>query len=263
MAHTSYLINLATNKQDILEKSKLALVEELKRCDKLGIDYAVLHPGAHLGVGEGLGVAQVSQALDEICEMAGPLTTKIVIENTAGQGTCVGHRFEHIRDIFAGSKHRDRLGVCLDTQHTFASGYNMTDDAGYEAVWAEFDRTIGIANLVGFHLNDSKKQLGSRVDRHEHIGEGLLGMRLFWRLANDPRFADLPGVLETEPREGATPYKLEIELLRSLEGLSEGPAAPVIELPPVPEEKKSAKKASKATPQETAQGSLFGNNEKN
>jgi len=240
MAHTSYLINLATDKADILEKSRDALVAEVKRSSALGVDFCVLHPGAHLGAGEDVGVRRTVESLDEVHERTPGATARILIENTAGQGTCVGHRIEHLAEIFARVKHPDRLGVCLDTQHTFAAGYDISTQGGYEATLGEIDRAVGLAKIEAFHLNDSKKPAGSRVDRHEHIGDGLLGLRTFWRLANDPRFARTPGVVETEPRDPEAPYRDEVALLRSLVGAPEPkPAAPTFKLePPEPKKKK-------------------------
>jgi deoxyribonuclease-4 len=245
MAHTSYLINLATDKEDILEKSKTALVAEIERSSTLGIAYVVLHPGAHLGVGEDKGLTQVAAALDEVHERTRGRSAKILLENTAGQGTCVGCTFEHLGAIFDQTKERDRLGVCLDTQHAFAAGYDLSTPEGYESTWAAFEKHVGLGRLLAFHLNDSKKALGSRVDRHEHVGEGILGLPFFWRLLNDARFADVPGVIEIEPRDPATPYKQDVDLLSSLVGGEEpkpkadAPAAFALELSPAP---KSAKK---------------------
>jgi deoxyribonuclease-4 len=223
MAHTSYLINLATDDRDLLARSVEALVAEVLRSSALGVDFCVLHPGAHLGAGEEIGVRRTAEALDEVCERTPNATARILIENTAGQGTCVGHRIEHLHGIFAAAHHADRLGICFDTQHAFAAGYDLSTPEGYEKTWRELDAAVGIDKVRAFHLNDSKKPLGSRVDRHEHVGEGNLGLRTFWRLANDPRFASVPGVLETEPREGDTPFKGEVALLRSLVGAPEPP----------------------------------------
>jgi deoxyribonuclease-4 len=221
MAHTSYLINIATDKSDILQRSVDALVSEVLRCSLLGVDFAVLHPGAHLGAGEDAGVARVADVLDEVHERTPKATTQILLENTAGQGSCIGHKFEHLGAIFEQTRYKDRLGVCFDTQHVYAAGYDLSTAEGYASTFEGFDRCVGLGRLRAFHLNDSKKPLGSRVDRHEHIGEGNLGTKTFWRLVNDARFARVPGVLETEPREGAFPFKDEVGLLRSLEGAGE------------------------------------------
>ena len=231
MAHTSYLINLATDDGDVLKRSIDALVNEVLRSSSLGIHYCVLHPGAHLKAGEEIGLKRAAEALDEVHARTQGATARILLENTAGQGTCVGHRFEHLAAIFDGVKDKDRLGVCFDTQHAFAAGYDLSTADGYAKTWSEFDSMVGLGRLRAFHLNDSKKPLGSRVDRHEHLGEGNLGLPLFWRLVNDPRFAEIPGVVETEPREGETPFKQEVDLLRSLVGGAEPKApAPVFSL---------------------------------
>jgi deoxyribonuclease-4 len=221
MAHTSYLINIATDKPDILQRSVDALVSEVLRCSLLGVEFAVLHPGAHLGAGEDAGVLRVADVLDEVHERTPKATTQILLENTAGQGSCIGHKFEHLGAIFEQTKYKDRLGVCFDTQHAYAAGYDLSTAAGYASTFERFDRCVGLGRLHAFHLNDSKKPLGSRVDRHEHVGEGNLGTKTFWRLVNDARFARVPGVLETEPREDGFPFKEEVGLLRSLEGAGE------------------------------------------
>jgi deoxyribonuclease-4 len=226
MAHTSYLINLATDKRDVLEASRDALVAEVNRSSALGVAFCVLHPGAHLGAGEDVGVARTVESLDEVHARTPDATARILIENTAGQGTCVGHRFEHLEEIFARVKDPARIGICLDTQHTFAAGYDLSTPRGYERTLEELDRAVGLARVEAIHLNDSKKPVGSRVDRHENIGEGLLGLSTFWRFANDARFASVPAVVETEGRGEEAPYREEVALLRSLIGAPEPHAAP-------------------------------------
>jgi len=221
MAHTSYLINLGTADEALLKRSKDALVAEVARSSALGIDFVVLHPGAHLGVGDEVGIARVAESLQDVLARTEGQSARILIENTAGQGTSLGCRFEQIAGILEGvgaARADARLGVCFDTQHAFASGYDLSTAAGYEETFRRFDDVIGLRRLRAFHLNDSKKPLGSRVDRHEHIGEGALGLQTFWRLVNDPRFATTPGVVETEPREGGLPHRDEIALVNSLVG---------------------------------------------
>jgi len=235
LSHTSYLINLATDDPALLKRSIDSLVAEIDRCSMLGIDYVVLHPGAHLGAGDDVGLARVCEALDEVhgrtaAGAGGASAARVLLENTAGQGTCVGHRFEHLQAIFEGAKTRDRLGVCFDTQHAFAAGYDLSTVEGYERTWRDFDAFVGLPRLRAFHLNDSKKPLGSRVDRHEHIGEGLLGLGTFWRLVNDARFAEVPGVVETEPRDGDAPYREEVALLAGLVGAGEPERKPAFAL---------------------------------
>ena len=223
MAHTSYLINLAAESEDIFVRSKNALLAEVERTSALGISYCVLHPGAHLGRGEEAALERVVEAIDDVHGRAPTATSKILLENTAGQGTCIGHRFEHLAYICAHVAQPHRIAVCFDTQHAFASGYDLSTREGYERTFEEFDATIGLARLAAFHLNDSKKPLGSRVDRHESLGEGLLGLPLFWRLMNDPRFVAIPGVVETEPQPGDFPYQAEVALLRGLVAAPEPP----------------------------------------
>jgi deoxyribonuclease-4 len=229
LAHTSYLINLATDEPDILAKSKDALVCEVMRSSALGVSYCVLHPGAHMGAGDDEGITRVVRALDEVHARTRGASARILIENTAGQGSCVGHKLEHVARILNETKEGERLGVCFDTQHAFAAGYDLSSASGYAKTWETIDRLFGAHRVLAFHLNDSKKGLGARVDRHEHIGEGVLGLALFWRLANDPRFVEIPAVLETEPRtDDAGPYKEEVALLRSLVGAPE-PKPKVVE----------------------------------
>ncbi len=225
LSHASYLINLATDDALVRKRSIDALVAEVERSSALGIDYVVLHPGAHLGAGEEVGLAGVGEALDAVTERTPAASARMLLENTAGQGTCVGHRFEHLQAILEGTGPgtRARLGVCFDTQHAFAAGYDLASEAGYERTFVSLDACVGLAKVQAFHLNDSKKPLGARVDRHEHVGEGMLGLWAFWRLANDERFAATPAVVETEPREGSAPYRAEVGGLRGLVGAGAPP----------------------------------------
>ena len=196
-AHDSYLINLASPDPGLLERSRLAFVDEMERAEKLGLRYVVLHPGAHLGRGEEEGIRQVSESFDWIFEKTPSFKVEVLIETTAGQGTNLGFRFEEIRAIFDRVRENQRLGVCMDTCHVFAAGYDLRTEKGYQKTFEEFDRIVGIKRIKAFHLNDSKKPLGSRVDRHEHIGKGFLGLEPFRFLLNDPRFKKHPMVLET------------------------------------------------------------------
>jgi deoxyribonuclease-4 len=229
MAHTSYLINLAARDAQILAKSVDALEAEVVRSSDLGVDFVVLHPGAHLGIGEDEGLARVIEALDVVHARTDGASARILLENTAGQGTCLGHTFEHLGEIFLRANAADRMGVCFDTQHAHAAGYDATTAEGYAKTWAEFDAKVGLSRLRAFHLNDSKKPLGGRVDRHERIGEGNLGLSYFWRLLHDPRFAALPGVLETEPDEGERAHAREVTLLARI---ATGPEPPAPSLAP-------------------------------
>ncbi len=254
LAHVSYLVNLGTEDEALLKRSKDALIAEVERSSALGISFVVLHPGAHNGAGEEVGLARVSESLAEVLERTKGASARILIENTAGQGTSLGCRFEQIATIFEGVGGKlvdDRMGVCFDTQHAFASGYDIATDAGYDDTFKRFAAVVGLGRLRAFHLNDSKKPLASRVDRHEHIGEGNLGLPTFWRLLNDARFAKTPGVLETEPREGDFPYRDEVNLVRGLEGAARPKPKPQefsLELAPAngPAKKGAAKKAPAA-----------------
>ncbi len=213
LAHDGYLINLGHPEEEGLMRSRAAFLDEMKRCELLGIRYLNFHPGSHLGkISEEECLSRIADSVN----IALSQTTSVVavIENTAGQGTNVGYRFEHLAAIIAQVKDKSRVGVCLDTAHTYAAGYDINSKNGYEALWREFDRIVGLSYLRGMHLNDTKKALGSRVDRHEHLREGLLDIALFERIMNDPRLDGMPLILET-PDE--TKWAGEIALLRSLE----------------------------------------------
>ena len=214
-SHASYLINLAAPDPEIRKRSIAALVVELQRCRDLGIGYSVLHPGAHVGAGERRGVARIASALNRVLEQI-PSGVMLLLENTAGQGSCVGHRFEHLRDILGGLKRRRRVGICFDTQHAFAAGYDLRHPDEYQATFADLHRKVGLHKLKAFHLNDSKRDLGSRVDRHENIGLGHLGLPPFRMLVNDPRFSNIPGYLETPPYRGKESFARNLRVLRRL-----------------------------------------------
>jgi deoxyribonuclease IV len=220
-SHDSYLINLATADAKLWRRSVEAFVDELDRAEALGLTYLVTHPGAHVGCGEDAGLANVVRALDEVHEQRPDYKVKVLLELTAGQGSCLGHRFEHLAAIFDQVAKPKRLGVCFDTCHVFAAGYAMGTDAEYAATTAEFDRVIGLRRLKLFHLNDSKKPLGSRVDRHEHIGRGHLGLEPFRRIINDPQFQKTPMILET-PKEDDAGNPMDPVNLATLRGLYEG-----------------------------------------
>ena len=202
-AHDSYLINLATDNAILWRKSVGAFADEMARAEALGLAYLVTHPGAHVGCGEDGGLANVVRALDEIHARFPDARVKVLLELTAGQGTCLGHRFEHLAAIMRGARDGRRLGVCFDTCHAFAAGYPLYPEESYQATFHEFDRVIGLKRLKVFHLNDSKKPLGSRVDRHAHIGQGMLGLEAFRLLVNDPRFQKIPMILETPKHDEA------------------------------------------------------------
>lgn len=209
-AHSSYLINCACTDRDIREKSWTALTDELGRCEALGIPALVFHPGSHDDEAEG--VRLVAEAMERALD-AVPGKAKLLVETTAGQGTSLGWRFEQVaamRESVPGPKRR-RVGVCVDTCHIHAAGYDITTQKGYERTIGELDRAVGLSNVRAFHLNDSKKPLGCRVDRHEHIGDGAMGLAPFRFLVNDARFAEVPAFVETDSR-----WKENIEVLRSL-----------------------------------------------
>ncbi|MSR32884.1 MAG: deoxyribonuclease IV [Gemmataceae bacterium] len=202
LSHNSYLINLASPDDALFARSIDAFADEMERAEALGVDYVVAHPGAHLGSGEETGLRRIAQALDEIQRRCPGFQTLILLENTAGQGTVLGSRFEHLGFVMESVRQGERLGICFDTCHAFAAGYPLFPKEDYQATWEEFDHRAGIKKLKAFHLNDSKKGLGSRVDRHEHIGQGALGLEPFRFLIKDKRFTSLPMVLETAKEEG-------------------------------------------------------------
>lgn len=207
-AHDSYLINLAAPGDELFQKSIDAFVIEWERAEKLGLAYLVTHPGAHVGSGDDAGLQRVIKALDVAIASCPGLKTQILLETTAGQGTTLGHRFEHLAAIRAGVREPDRFGVCLDTCHVFAAGYPIHLRDGFDATFEEFDAVIGLQHLKLFHVNDSVKPLGSRVDRHAGLGLGQIGEGAFRMLVNDPRFDALPMILET-PKEGPDGEELD------------------------------------------------------
>ncbi len=196
ITHATYLINIGSPNKATSEKSITALRKELERCDQLGIPYLILHPGSHLGTGEEECLQRISDNLNDIFDQT-PGKTKILLETMAGQGSNVCYQFEHIAHIYSTSSFKKRLGVCFDTCHAFVAGYDFRTKKTYENMWKTFDKIIGIKQLKAIHINDSKKELGSRVDRHEDIGKGKLGLEPFKLLFNDERFFDIPKILET------------------------------------------------------------------
>lgn len=215
-AHGSYLINLGSPKSEIWQRSVATLLEECERAEQLGVSQVIFHPGASQGSDPKAALALVAKALREICASLGPAKVRILVEITAGQGSSLGCSFEQL-DAILQATGEARMGVCLDTQHMYAAGYEWTTEGGYAETMRAFERTVGFAALEAFHLNDSKKPLGSRVDRHEAIGEGLIGLAPFARLVRDERFAKLPAYLETPPlANGDESYAQGIARLRSL-----------------------------------------------
>ena len=199
MSHASYLLNLGSNSPEMHNKVSDALTIELKRANALSIDYLVLHPGSFSGSSEKLAMSQMSEILNAV--LPGTEKTKILIETSAGQGSTLPYKFEQIAQIFDPITDRKKIGVCFDTCHVFAAGYDIKSRSGYEETMDSFNSIIGLQYLMGFHLNDSKKEMGSRVDRHEQIGSGQLGIDGVSNFINDPRFFDLPMVLETPKGE--------------------------------------------------------------
>jgi deoxyribonuclease-4 len=219
LAHDSYLFNLAAPDQALRRRSVRELIAELERCERLGIPYLVTHPGAHRGAGEDEGLRVMAAALGEVLGACSGFAATVALENTAGQGTQLGHRFEHLGRLCAETRGGERLRVCLDTQHAFAAGYDLRSAAGYAAALESLDRAVGIERVVAFHLNDAKQPLGTRVDRHEHIGRGFLGRAAFRRLVRDRRFHGLPMCLETPKRgDDLDDDRRNLRVLRALRG---------------------------------------------
>ncbi len=214
VSHDSYLINLASPKEELLKKSIAAFLDEMERCELLGLPYLIMHPGSHVGSGEEAGLQKVAESFNTLFDMASGFKVKALIETTAGQGTNLGYSFEHLRTIYDAVKQNDRLGYCYDTCHTFVAGYDITTKAAYEKTMSGFDSLLGIENLLCFHFNDAKKGLGSKVDRHEHIGEGTLGDAPFKFIMQDERFAAVPKILETPKEKDVDRDAMALEKLR-------------------------------------------------
>lgn len=215
-AHANYLINLAATNPQFHANSLRSLSEELVRADQLELPFLVLHPGAHLGAGEEAGLAKIVTSIDQVFRSIPKVKTKIALETTAGQGSCLGHRFEHLAHIIGNVREPERLCVCLDTAHVFAAGYELATDKLTKRMFAEFNRVVGLERLVALHLNDSKAARGSRVDRHEHIGKGQIGLEAFRFIMRDHRFRKIPKVLETPKGKE---LKEDVENMRTLRSL--------------------------------------------
>lgn len=218
LTHASYLINLATTNEEFHRKSIAALIDELDRAERLGIHAVVLHPGAHLGAGSEAAVDQIARSLDQVHAAIPHHRVVTLLETAAGQGSCVGCTFEELGAMIARVDDKRRVGICIDTCHMFAAGYDIRTRDGYERAMDEVTRFVGVENVGAFHLNDSKKGLGSRVDRHEHIGEGAIGLDAFRMLLNDPRFTRIPKVLETPKTVETESDVKNMRTLRSLIG---------------------------------------------
>lgn len=216
IAHSAYLINLAASDPLTLTRSRAALADELRRCTRLGIPGLVLHPGAHVGAGEAVGLARITASLDAVLTECPDVTTRVWLENTAGQGSALGYRLEQLAAIIAAVSEPSRLGVCLDTCHAFAAGYALHEADGYATFWDEVERRLGLARVACLHLNDSQQPLGSRQDRHANLGAGHLGLGCFERLLHDQRLVGLPLLLETPLGSDGQGHARDLAQLRAL-----------------------------------------------
>ena len=214
VAHDTYLINLASPEEDNLRKSLDAFVEETERCHLLGIPFLVTHMGAHRGAGEEAGLKTLAESVNLVLERTEGMEVMVVLENTAGQGTGLGYRFEHLAQVISAVEQDTRVGVCFDTCHAFAAGYDLRTLETYAATFEEFEHTVGLHRLRVIHANDAKREFGSRVDRHEHIGEGQLGLEAFRMLMNDHRLQTIPILLETP--DGEENHARNLKQLRDL-----------------------------------------------
>ncbi len=211
--HDSYLINLGHPEKDKLKKSQDAFLDELQRCEQLGIRLLNFHPGSHLKkISEKECLKIIAESINEA--LSNTKFVKAVIENTAGQGSNMGYRFEHLAEIIDQVEQKERVGVCIDTAHAFAAGYDISTDEGFDETFEQFEQIVGFDKLLAMHLNDSKKELGSKVDRHESLGDGLIGITPFKRIMGDDRFNGIPVILETPNTER---WATEIEMLRSFQ----------------------------------------------
>ena len=206
-SHASYLINLASNDDTLWECSVRALIDEVQRCHDLGLEFTILHPGSAKGFGEQKGMKKIVKALKTTIHATKNSTVKILLENTAGQGTSIGYRFEHLRQILRGVD-SPRIGVCFDTCHAFAAGYDIRTKCGFEETMEELDNIVGLKNLHAIHMNDSRGALGSKLDRHEHIGKGKLGLEPFRQIMSS--FTHIPKVIETPKKDNMDVVNLEI-----------------------------------------------------
>lgn len=213
VSHASYLINLASGDRSLRQQSMDAMGDEIDRAEALGLLGVVLHPGCYTAGNEADGLSLIADGLLQLLRERRRGKTMILLEQTAGQGTALGATFEQLASIMAKMNDHRRVAVCLDTCHLLAAGYDLTTPDGYASTFAQFERLIGIDRLTAFHVNDSKRPLGSRVDRHEHIGKGFVGLDAFRRLVNDPRFHDLPMMLETPKTEGRSPANIQVDPL--------------------------------------------------
>ncbi len=216
VVHDSYLINLCAAKDDLLEKSRNAFIHELERCEQLEIPHLNFHPGAHTGQGEEIGINLIAESINIAHEQTPDFKVKSMLELTAGQGTNLGYTFEQIKNIIDKVEDKNRISVCIDTAHIFAAGYDISNKETYEKVISDFDEIIGLEYLQCFHMNDSKKELGSKVDRHEHIGQGFIGLEGFRNIMNDKRLEHIPKILETPKGKEQLEDLENLKVLKSL-----------------------------------------------
>ncbi|HXN85355.1 MAG TPA: deoxyribonuclease IV [Candidatus Binataceae bacterium] len=216
IAHDSYLVNLGAPDEVLRQKSIAGFIDELQRCEALGVPWLVAHPGSHVGSGEEAGVKMIAKSIDEAHQVCAGFKVKVALEITAGQGSNLGYSFQQMGQIFDATKENDRLRLCFDTEHAFAAGYDISNEEGYQRTFTELDEHIGIERIVAFHLNDSLKPFHSKIDRHEHIGKGFLGAETFRRLLHDPRFFGIPMCLETEPGPEMIDIAADLVTLRGL-----------------------------------------------
>ncbi len=214
VTHDSYLINLGSPDHAKLAKSRKAFIDEMVRSEFLNIQYIIFHPGSHMGRGDDYALKTIAESLDYAIESRANYKSILLLENTAGQGSNVGYKFEQLRSIIDKCSYPERLGVCFDTCHAFAAGYDLVTEDAYNKTFKEFDDIIGLDYLRVFHINDSKRELGSRIDRHACLGEGLIGWEFFHRLVNDKQFTELPMILETPG--GIEVFVKEIKELRKV-----------------------------------------------
>jgi deoxyribonuclease-4 len=219
VSHDSYLINLGSPEESKLAQSLSSFEDEVERCEQLGVPYLVFHPGSHVGAGEKIGLATIAASLNQVLKKKKGYKTQLLLETTAGQGSNLGYRFEQLAEIIGMVAENDRLGICVDSCHIFAAGYDIRNRTVYETTFQQFDSIIGISKIKAFHLNDSKKEFASKVDRHEHIGEGAIGLEAFRLIVNDDRFQGLPMLLETPG--GDAEYENNLRLLKGLRGRKE------------------------------------------
>ena len=217
--HDSYLINLASPKTSLRNKSIEALSREMERTEALGIPFLVIHPGAHMGAGETVGLKHISESLNRIFDRSSTMKVEILLETTAGQGTSLGAKLAHMAEIIDKTECRDRLAICLDTCHIFAAGYDIRDEDGYKNLIQSVHSILGMEKLKLFHINDSKQELGSRIDRHEHPGQGSIGKTAFALFLKDPAFTNLPFILETPKGKNDQGIDWDVENLMILKDL--------------------------------------------